>query len=200
MIIILLVLTLSYTFILVSTQRMDRESELLLDMFSQGKYIILECLLKYGGVNVNKHDIKRDRIGAIIIDSVFLCIVSYIFTKILESYFYNTYGISSSFLYQNHFDQNFRNAYYLYELVMAFPILIAIFIETIFFDNRSIGKRIMGLEVKFKSNYKAKGIILYARRVLTLLLWPITLIIYIIFDINFWDKVFNTYVTKTNRS
>ena len=149
---------------------------------------------------MNKHDIKRDRIGAIIIDFPFLCIVSYIFTKLLELYFYNTYGISDSFLAQNHFDPHFRNAYYLYELVMVFPILIAILIETVFCDNRSIGKRIMGLEVKFKSNYKAKGIILYTRRVLTLLLWPITLIIYIIFDINFWDKVFNTYVTKTNRS
>ncbi len=79
-------------------------------------------------------------------------------------------------------------------IILAFVILL----EVLIFSNGSIGKKAMNLEIRSKDGNKISVIKIYIRRLLTLYLWTLNVIIYIVADQTLCDILFNTEVVEKN--
>lgn len=79
-----------------------------------------------------------------------------------------------------------------YEVII---ILILFSIKDLIFKNQSIGKKIMKLEIVNKENEKPNKLILICRN-LTLYIWPLEIILLLIFNKRIGDILFNTQVVE----
>lgn len=77
-------------------------------------------------------------------------------------------------------------------IILAFVSLL----EVLIFSGGSIGKKAMNLEIRSKDGKKISMIITYFRRFLTIFLWYLNIIIYIIADQTLCDILFNTEVVE----
>lgn len=77
-------------------------------------------------------------------------------------------------------------------IILAFVSLL----EVLIFSSGSIGKKAMNLEIRSKDGKKISMIKTYFRRFLTIFLWYLNIIIYIIADQTLCDILFNTEVVE----
>lgn len=77
-------------------------------------------------------------------------------------------------------------------IILAFVSLL----EVLIFSGGSIGKKAMNLEIRSKDGKKISMIKTYFRRFLTIFLWYLNIIIYIIADQTLCDILFNTEVVE----
>lgn len=77
-------------------------------------------------------------------------------------------------------------------IIIAFVAML----EVLIFSGSSVGKKAMNLEIRRKDGNKISRIKIYIRRFLTLYLWALNVIIYIVADQTLCDILFNTEIVE----
>ena len=78
-------------------------------------------------------------------------------------------------------------------------ILVSFSMKDLIFKNQSIGKKIMKLEIVNKENEKPNKFILICRN-LTVFIWPLEIILLLIFNKRIGDILFNTQVVEVKNN
>ena len=78
-------------------------------------------------------------------------------------------------------------------------ILVSFSMKDLIFKNQSIGKKIMKLEIVNKENEKPNKLILICRN-LTVFIWPLEIILLLIFNKRIGDILFNTQVVEVKNN
>lgn len=91
-----------------------------------------------------------------------------------------------------------KDFFYMFDELMNLNIIFSFLLmlcKDLVFKNASVGKRIMGLEIINKNGNIPSSIVIILRNI-TIVIWPIEILLLIIFKRRVGDFIFNTTVCK----